>query len=95
MSEPTLRRVGGCPFRWVDDRVLVLRSNGTVTRLGGAAAVVWEVTDLAVTRREIVERAGALAPVDLDGIDSLESWVGDAIDGMVEKGLLVEAGVTS
>lgn len=92
MSEAVLSRVDGSPFRWVDERVLVLRRDGTVSRLGGSAALVWEIAALPVSRAEIVERAAELAPSTVAGSGAVEAWVTQAIDDMLGRGLLVERG---
>ena len=89
--DETLMRVSGRPFRWIGNEVRVLRDERKVTTLGGAAALVWDVTAEPVLRSRIPTLVRATAPAPMAASEDLETWVDEAVEGMVASGLLVDA----
>ena len=87
--DETLVRVSGRPFRWIGNEVRVLRDERKVTTLGGAAALVWDVTAEPVLRSRIPTLVRAMAPAPMAASEDLDAWVGEAVDGMIASGLLV------
>lgn len=92
---PTWARTGGHPHRWVEDDVVVVRPDGTMARLEGIAAIVWEVATQPMTAPEIEAEVRAVAPTDGPDAADLGRWVGAAIAQLADLGLLVDAATAS
>lgn len=86
-TDGVVRRVAGCTFRWIRGEIVVLRRDGSWTRLGGAGAVVWATLDEATPVDQIVGRIehdwpelGRLEPATVqDALTVLEA------EGLVEQ----------
>ena len=90
MSDPRFSRAEGIVHRWVDDKVLALRRDGTASTIEGLAAIVWEVTGTPRTTDQVEAATRDLAPGERRNDPAIRGLVVDAIATLTAAGLLVE-----
>ncbi len=87
--EAVWTRAPGWVHRVVPDKVLLAAAGGQERELGGMAAAVWVVLDVAATRSEIARRLGQAG----DEIEAPSGAIDDALDHLIAAKLVQAAGL--